>query len=61
MKEKEVKRMAIKEGEIYRCSDPECGCEIRVIKGAAEGKGDDRTLCCCSGGCDCEGEMQKVE
>ena len=23
----------LKTGEVYRCSDPACGCEIRVTKG----------------------------
>ena len=31
--------MALKEGEIYQCPDPECDCEIKVTKGAAPGKG----------------------
>ena len=31
--------MALKEGEVYRCPDAECGCEIKVTKGAAPGKG----------------------
>ena len=29
--------MALRKGEVYRCSDAECGCEITVIKGAAPG------------------------
>lgn len=42
--------MAFKEGEIYRCPDPECGCEIKVTKGAAPGKGGDQNpRCCCCG------------
>lgn len=27
--------MAFKEGEVYGCPDPECGCEITVTNGAA--------------------------
>jgi hypothetical protein len=26
--------MALKQGEKYRCPDPNCGCEIEVTKGA---------------------------
>ena len=26
--------MALKEGEVYKCPDPNCGCEITVTKGA---------------------------
>lgn len=25
--------MPIASGEIYRCSDPECGCEIQILRG----------------------------
>ncbi len=31
--------MSFKKDEVYRCPDPECGCEITVTKGAAPGKG----------------------
>ncbi len=41
--------MAFKEGEIYRCPDTECGCEIKVTKGAASGKGGDQNPRCCCG------------
>ena len=41
--------MALKEGEIYKCPDPNCGCEILVIKGAAPGKGGDLAPRCCCG------------
>jgi len=27
--------MAFKQGEVYKCPDPNCGCEITVTKGAA--------------------------
>lgn len=50
--------MTIKEGETWRCPDPECGCEILVTKGA---KLDDRSLRCCGGDCDCGEKMQKME
>ena len=46
--------MAFKEGEVYRCPDPECGCEIKVTKGAAPGKGGNPRCCCGK-------EMEKVE
>jgi hypothetical protein len=48
--------MAFKEGEVYRCPDHECGCEIKVIRGAAPGKGGDQNPRCC-----CGKEMKKVE
>ena len=41
--------MALRKGEIYRCPDSECGCEIQVIKGAAPGKGGDNPPRCCCG------------
>jgi hypothetical protein len=30
--------MALQKGEKYRCTDPQCGYEIEVTKGAAPGK-----------------------
>jgi hypothetical protein len=48
--------MAFKEGEVYRCPDSNCGCEIKVTKGAAAGKGGDQNPRCC-----CGLEMQKME
>jgi len=40
--------MAFKEGEVYKCPDRECGCEITVTKGAAPGKGGiEPPRCCC--------------
>lgn len=48
--------MAFKEGEVYRCPDAECGCEIKVMKGAAAGQGGNQNPRCC-----CGKEMQKVE
>ena len=32
--------MALKEGEVYTCPDPNCGCEITVTKGAGPGGGN---------------------
>jgi hypothetical protein len=46
--------MALKQGEIYRCPDPNCGCEVTVTKGAAAGKGGNLNPRCC-----CGKEMQK--
>src|SRR5207249_4180231 len=31
--------MALKQGEVYRCPDPECGCEVTVTRGAAPREG----------------------
>ncbi len=45
-KEKDV--MPLREGEIYRCPDPNCGCEITVTKGAPpDCKGNEQPRCCC--------------
>lgn len=41
--------MALQKGEVYRCPDPECGCEITVEKGAASGKGSNQNPRCCCG------------
>lgn len=38
--------MAMKEGEIYRCSKPDCGCEIRVTRGS-QTHGHETPRCCC--------------
>ena len=46
--------MALREGESYRCPDSECGCEIRVTRGANPGKGGDNNPRCC-----CGKEMQR--
>ena len=48
--------MAFKEGEKYRCPDPDCGCEILVTKGASPGKGGNHKPRCC-----CGKEMEKIE
>lgn len=47
--------MALQEGEVYRCPDQACGCEIKVSKGAAPGHGGDRDPVCC-----CGHSMEKV-
>ena len=40
--------MALKEGEVYKCPDPNYGCEITVTKGAASSKdGELAPRCCC--------------
>lgn len=39
--------MALKQGEIYSCPDPDCGCEISVTKGAKKNSGVHIHLCCC--------------
>ena len=41
--------MALKEGEVYKCPDPNCGCEITVTKGAPPGKGGELAPRCCCG------------
>ncbi|MDJ0464593.1 hypothetical protein [Streptomyces sp. H27-C3] len=41
--------MAFVQGEVYRCPDPDCGCEITVTKGAAPGHGGDQVPTCCCG------------
>ncbi|MGW4104709.1 hypothetical protein [Streptomyces sp. NPDC004976] len=47
--------MPFQEGEVYRCPDERCGCEVTVTRGAAPGQGGDRTPTCC-----CGQEMTKV-
>jgi len=40
--------MALQKGEVYRCPDAHCGCEITVTKGAREGcQGQEQPSCCC--------------
>ncbi|HEY8055875.1 MAG TPA: hypothetical protein VIE13_08185 [Terriglobales bacterium] len=40
--------MAMETGERYTCSNPDCGCEIEVTRGAsATGGGDQNPRCCC--------------
>jgi hypothetical protein len=37
--------MFMTEGQIFRCQDRHCGCEIRVVKASTEAKSNPR--CCC--------------
>lgn len=40
--------MPLREGEVYRCPDPACGCEVTVTKGApATCTGEQDPTCCC--------------
>ena len=40
--------MAFKQGEMYRCPDDSCGCELTVTKGAAaDCQGTSNPTCCC--------------
>jgi hypothetical protein len=41
--------MALKEGEVYKCPNPDCGCEITVTKGAQPGGGGNQAPRCCCG------------
>jgi hypothetical protein len=41
--------MALQEGEVYRCPDPQCGCEVTVTRSAAPGCPGDRNPTCCQG------------
>jgi len=41
--------MALKQGEVYKCPDPECGCEVTVTRGTAHGKEGDLNPRCCYG------------
>jgi hypothetical protein len=41
--------MALKEGEMYKCPNPDCGCEITVTKGAQPGGGGNQAPRCCCG------------
>ncbi|MET8681946.1 hypothetical protein ABZW18_31295 [Streptomyces sp. NPDC004647] len=46
--EKEVTAMPFVEGEVYRCPDPACGCEVTVTKGAPRTcQGQENPTCCC--------------
>lgn len=47
--------MALKQGEVYKCPDSDCGCEVTVTKGPAPGKGGNQAPHCC-----CGSEMVKV-
>ena len=35
----------MKQGQIYRCQNPRCGCEVQVIRPAVEERTNPR--CCC--------------
>lgn len=40
--------MAFKQGEVYRCPDEACGCELTITKGApASCAGTNDPTCCC--------------
>jgi hypothetical protein len=40
--------MSWKQGETYQCTDPKCGCEIQVTRGAAATcSGALNPRCCC--------------
>lgn len=40
--------MPFKQGEVYRCPDLNCGCEITVTKGAPPScNGQNAPRCCC--------------
>lgn len=41
--------MALREGEVYRCPDPACGCEVTVTRSAVEGCAGRQNPTCCSG------------
>ncbi len=40
--------MPFKQGEVYQCPDPKCGCELTVTKAApATCAGTQNPTCCC--------------
>lgn len=41
--------MAFKQGEVYQCSDPKCGCEVTVTKAPRLGCGGTNNPTCCCG------------
>jgi len=41
--------MAFKQGEVYRCPDPNCGCELTVTKDSKEGAGGNQAPTCFCG------------
>lgn len=47
--------MAMRTGELYRCPDEQCACEIQVTRGAEPGGGGDLPPRCC-----CGRDMEKV-
>jgi hypothetical protein len=48
--------MALRTGELYRCPNEDCSCEIQVTRGAKPGGGGDNNPRCC-----CGMEMKKVD
>ncbi|MDA2914783.1 hypothetical protein MYX77_12690 [Acidobacteriia bacterium AH_259_A11_L15] len=38
--------MAFKQGDVYQCPDPNCGCEATVTKSGTGGP-DEPPRCCC--------------
>jgi hypothetical protein len=42
------RRTAVREGEVYQCADPGCGCELTVTKAPQPGAGGNQppTRCC---------------
>lgn len=45
---KEVRTMSFQEGEVYRCPDEACGCELAVTKGDPPScDGQPSPTCCC--------------
>lgn len=46
--------MALQKGEKYRCTDPDCACEIEVTRGPKGAGGNQNPRCCCGK------EMQKI-
>lgn len=41
--------MAWREGEVYRCPDPKCGCEVTVTRGSAPAEARSQPPTCCCG------------
>jgi hypothetical protein len=39
--------MAMEEGQHYRCTNDQCGCEIEVTRGPRMDGGDENPRCCC--------------
>jgi len=40
--------MPLKKGEVYRCPDDSCACEVTVTKSAPKNcSGDQNPTCCC--------------
>ncbi len=47
--------MAMTTGETYRCTNPNCGCEMKVTQGSKAGGGGEAPPRCC-----CGTEMKKA-